>query len=210
MISFRVRLQFSGLHFGTWTRFEREMPTIGGRQVSWSFIAFCCLVLGAAWEAWTTVPRPRHVLTRLAPASGCPRPLPVRLAAPPELSLEDQCVLLWTAFRYPAKIGIAADTAMIDRAWISRERRDASLRTPLYHPVWEVTLWLRPAAGPQQTWRVTINRHHGGMWLEQGSLRTPNGTLVQFSLLARRRDPSGAPARPPAALVHRPSRGRIG
>lgn len=125
--------------------------------------AFAALVLACAWWLWGTVARPDAALARLDAKNGCPRPPPARVSAPAELSAHERCVLVWSAFRFPARGGIPADSSRLDSVTIVVDEVDAGTRLPVHRTVWEVALWMRRDAGPHPLWLVSVDQHDGEM-----------------------------------------------
>lgn len=144
---------------------------IGRYRVPLHVWAFAALVLANVWWLWGTVARPDAALARLDAKNGCPRPPPARVSAPPWLSAHERCVLVWSAFRFPAYAGIPAESSRLDSVTIVVDEVDAGVRLPISRSVWEVALWMRRDAGPHRVWWVSVDQHDGEMdLLEPGAV----------------------------------------
>lgn len=116
---------------------------------------------GGLWELWTTVPRPERVLSQFTDRYGCPRPMPQRVHAPPALDEVERCALVQAAFRFPVHAGVVDDVGLIRDVWIFEEVHSIGLKAPLWRRVWRIEIWLRPEAGPETIWYLTVDQHSG-------------------------------------------------
>lgn len=120
-------------------------------------VILSAVAVGVLWSGWRAVPRPAHAIRSLAPAAGCPRPVPSRVEAPAELSAHERCVLLWSSFELLP--GVDADTAAIRSVTIEEDRWFPRRGSLFPHPFWTVEIWTRSGQSP--VWIVAVSRHDG-------------------------------------------------